>query len=377
MQKIIYASESTIPSAQANSVQVMQMCNAFAQAGHEVTLFAGRSENKASSIDLIKHYGVTERFAIKTLALHFSLLGRIRYALQVAVHAKHAQVDLLYARCAYSALASCSLKIPTMLELHSLPAAGSRPAKSILPRIFKNRSLLRVICITQSLKNDLISQYQLTKSRVAVFPDGANPVSQTALQSSVLSLAEKIGTNQPLIGYLGSLYPGKGMEVIVPLAAKLPRQQFVVIGGDQEGLEYWRRQAVGLANIHFIGRVSPAEAAAYSNQFAIALVPNQRKVAGVNGTGIGEWTSPLKLFEYMALGKPILASRIPVLEEVLVDGKNCLLCDPTDINDWVAKTNRLLTDAVYSNQLGSRARRDFEKNYSWHQRAINILQILC
>ena len=362
-----------IPSAQANSVQVMQMCNAFAQAGHEVTLFA-RAAPQPEPLAVVKsHYGVTEQFAIRTLPFRTGLIGRFRYGIQAARFAKRQRADLLYARCAYSALISCLLRIPTILELHSLPGKGTRLSQSILPRLFRSKSLKRVVCITGALKSDLLAAFKLAEDLVVVYPDGANPVNQKALERPVGSLAERIGSSAPLIGYLGSLYPGKGMEVILPLAKRLPQQQFVVIGGDSAGLAYWRQQAEGQNNIHFIGRVSPADTAAYCNQFSIALAPNQRQVSGVNGANIGEWTSPLKVFEYMSLGKPILASRLAVLEEVLTDEQNCLLCDPTDIDDWAAKTTRLLSDQALAASLGKQAQIDLEDKYSWYQRAVKIL----
>ncbi|XZE55484.1 glycosyltransferase family 4 protein [Planctomycetaceae bacterium SH139] len=373
VQKIIYASESTIPSAQANSVQVMQMCNAFAQAGHEVTLFARASQQPEPLAIIQSHYGVNDQFAIQTLPFRTGLIGRFRYGWQVARYAKRQRADLLYARCAYSALLGCLLRIPTILELHSLPAQSARVSKTILPRLFQSSSLNRVVCITKSLKTDLLLRFKLNEEQVIVCPDGANRMNPQALERPVASLTERIGSSAPCIGYLGSLYPGKGMEVIVPLAKKLPQQQFVVIGGDREGLAHWRQQAEGQGNIHFIGRVAPADTAAYCNQFSIALVPNQRQVSGVNGADIGEWTSPLKVFEYMSLGKPILASRLAVLEEVLADEQNCLLCDPADIDDWAAKTTRLLNDQALAARLGKQAQIDLEEKYSWYQRAVRTL----
>lgn len=351
----------------------MQMCNAFAQAGHEVTLFARVAKHPKELEDIQSHYGVREPFAIRTLPFRTGLLGRFRYGWQVARFAKRQRADLLYARCAYSALISCLLRIPTVLELYSLPAQSARVSKTILPRLFQSSSLNRVVCITESLKTDLLLKFKLNEAQVIVCPDGANPIDPQALARPVASLAERIGSSAPLIGYLGSLYPGKGMEVIVPLAKKLPEQQFVVIGGDREGLTHWRQQAEGQDNIHFIGRVAPADTAAYCNQFSIALVPNQRQVSGVNGANIGEWTSPLKVFEYMSLGKPILASRLAVLEEVLTDEQNCLLCNPTDIDDWAAKTTRLLNNQAFAARLGKQAQIDLEEKYSWYQRGNKIL----
>ncbi len=84
--------------------------------------------------------------------------------------------------------------------------------------------------------------------------------------------------------------------------------------------------------------------------------------------------SPLKMFEYMAAGKPILASDLPILREVLRHEHNCLLCDPSNIDTWVASLKRLLAEQALARTLAETARRDFLKNYTWSARAQTVLQ---
>ena len=83
--------------------------------------------------------------------------------------------------------------------------------------------------------------------------------------------------------------------------------------------------------------------------------------------------SPLKLFEYMAHGLPIVSSDLPVLKEVLEDGRNALLCDPDDIESWISAITQLQHDKLLRRQLSLQARDDFEQNYTWEIRAAKAL----
>jgi glycosyltransferase involved in cell wall biosynthesis len=75
----------------------------------------------------------------------------------------------------------------------------------------------------------------------------------------------------------------------------------------------------------------------------------------------------------MARGRPIVASRLPVLEEVLVDGSNALLVEPDHVDAWAHAIRRLLADGQLRDSLGGRARADLEERYSWDVRARTIL----
>jgi glycosyltransferase involved in cell wall biosynthesis len=112
----------------------------------------------------------------------------------------------------------------------------------------------------------------------------------------------------------------------------------------------------------------------YLAAFDVVLLPNQRKVTTSGGKGdIGRWTSPLKAFEYMAAGKAILASDIPVLREVLEDGVNALLCEPDDIGSWLNALQKIGSQPEYRKALGLNARDIFERQYTWQARAENIV----
>ena len=99
----------------------------------------------------------------------------------------------------------------------------------------------------------------------------------------------------------------------------------------------------------------------------------QQSVIVADGTDIARWTSPMKLFEYMAAGLPIVASDFPVIREVLCDGENALLVDPADINAWCSRLNLLVENTEHAAKLGLQAKLDLEEKYTWAARAEQVL----
>ena len=106
------------------------------------------------------------------------------------------------------------------------------------------------------------------------------------------------------------------------------------------------------------------------NEIDIALLPNSRNVyVGKKGnTDIGCYTSPMKLFEYMAYKKAIVASNISVLKEIIRDNDNALLASPEVLEEWVSAITRLQNDRMLYSSISCKAYDDFIRNYTWHSR---------
>ncbi|MHB0684509.1 glycosyltransferase, partial [Roseomonas mucosa] len=171
----------------------------------------------------------------------------------------------------------------------------------------------------------------------------------------------------------GHLYPGKGMEMVAALAEALPGCDLHVVGGTERDLAIWRQRCAGQANLHLHGHVPHARVPACLARFDLLLAPPSPSVASAAGREIGRWMSPLKLFEYMAAGKPILASDIPALREILADGGTALLLPPGDVAAWAAAARALLADPARAAALGARARAVLLETYTWDARAARIL----
>lgn len=366
--RIAYLSESTIPSRMANSVQVMKMCAAFTAAGAEVTLYA-RPGRWSTDADLGIYYGVASTFGVVISFFAEGWRGRTWiYGALTAWRAWRSRPSAAYCRCLSSARGALTLGLPVFLELHAVPLEGST-AHRRLTAVLRHKRFAGVVAITHALAHDLRVAYGLAESQLLVAADGADEVLG-------LSILPKRSGKRLSVGYMGHLYPGKGMEIVVPLARLCAWADFHVVGGTPEWIEHWRHEAAGCPNLFFHGFVPPSETGRYIAEFDIVLLPNQTRVASSGGGDIGAWTSPLKLFEYMAYGRAILASDLTVLREVLIHEGNCLLCPADDPAGWEQALRRLDSDPALCTELGQRAQTDFLAKYTWRQRARNIMNFM-
>ncbi|MBD3896214.1 glycosyltransferase family 4 protein [Halomonas sp. ML-15] len=368
--KILYASSSTIPSRTANSVHVMKMSQAFANNGHDVTLIASEiyATPQLEVGDVFSHYGVEKNFSLVNLAVP-KLPGQgYLFGLLSAWHAWRGGYDLVFCRnfpaCFFSALLGKQVVFETHMPIGERKLLG----RIFFKRLLKSSRLKKVVVITHALKQRMEQDYPQIEGRVVVAPDGADPVGE-----DVTAMPLNTDPARMQVGYVGHLYKGKGMEVVSQLATRCPWADFHVVGGMDEDLEYWKRECAGIDNIVFHGYVSHHQAKAYIKAFDVVLLPNQRKVAAYDVGEISQWTSPLKAFEYMAAGKPIIASDLPVLREVLMHEENAMLCDCEKIEEWAVTLERLQGDDELKARLSRQAKAIFLEQYTWQARAASLL----
>ena len=224
--------------------------------------------------------------------------------------------------------------------------------------------------ITQSLKYHLQNKFPGLKGLIEVSPDGADvfPANITPIEYRFLDHTFNVG-------YCGNLYPGKGIELILSLAPRCPWARFHIVGGSERDIDQWKSISASMLNVVWHGLVPHAEVAKYLKSFDVALLPLQKKVSTSSSkhVDIAPWTSPLKLFEYMAASLPIISSDLPVLREILRHDVNCLFCAPSDVDSWKTQLIRLRDDKHLRDRIGNRANNDFLSYYSWSARAKNLL----
>jgi glycosyltransferase involved in cell wall biosynthesis len=358
---------TALPSRVASAVNVLKMCRSFAAAGHEVTLYArGRQEDAAAVFDA---YGLERDFELVLRAPPgLRLTKNLLYPAQVAREvARRPPPDLLYGRHAYALACAAGRNAARFAyEAHALPKR--RPRLLAEAWLFRRPRFSLLVAISRALADDYGARFPSLKGReVLVAHDGADPVAAEADGP----LPGRPGA--PRIGYVGHLYPGKGMEMVAAVAALLPECDVHAIGGTERDLASWRGLCAGLANLHFHGFVPHGQVPARLARFDLLLAPPAARVSSAAGREIGRWMSPLKVFEYMAAGKPILASDIPALREILRDGETALLLPPGEPEAWAAAARALLRDPGRAAALGARARAALLAEYTWDARAARIL----
>ena len=160
---------------------------------------------------------------------------------------------------------------------------------------------------------------------------------------------------------------------MIELAARLPDITFLLTGGEPSDVARLQSQADArqLDNVILTGFIPNADLPLYQAACDVLLMPYQRHVAASSGGDIAPYLSPMKLFEYLACGRSILSSDLPVLREVL-NPANAVLLNPEDIGDWAAALRTLQNDPQRRENLGEQARRDASL-YTWEARATTIL----
>lgn len=357
--KIAYCSASVIPSRSANSIHVMNMCYSLSSS-HQVTLYHRKGTEIRKNI--YKYYDVDENFKMKSSHWPNIPFGGLFYGILNSFDSrKH---DIIYCRDFYSALISSILfRKSVVYESHQIPKSNVK--KNIEIMMIKKSSLIMLVVISNALKNDYEKLLKSSK-KIIVSHDGA-PV----LIKDKPQIKDKKVDH---IGYIGHLYEGRGIELIIELSKRFKNLTFHVIGGTDNDLERYKRQ-FEKENLIFHGFIEQEKIKKLVLSFDVLLAPYQYKVSVHGGKGdTSRWMSPLKIFEYMSSCKPIICSDLPVLREILEDNKNAILCKPDNIEEWESALNTLIHDVNLRKRLSVNAYDDFIKNYTWKIRSRKIIE---
>lgn len=269
-------------------------------------------------------------------------------------------------------------KVPSVLEWNATELWVREHWQATLPveRVFDpllaavERRVVRrasLIVAVSSEAAEMAYEVGAQREAVAIVPNGVDVERTRAAR-------ENAGTARSgLIGWVGSFGPWHGAEVLVRALGSLPPHARVVMIGDGPELASCQSLAMGLGvsdRIEWTGSLSNDDALRRLAGCEILASPHvplrDRPFFG----------SPTKIFEYMGLGRPIVASRLGQIEEVLEDGRTARLVAPGDVTDLASAINILLRDRVHAAALGDAAQLEAEARHSWDERARAILDRL-
>jgi glycosyltransferase involved in cell wall biosynthesis len=373
MMKVVYISSSIFPSTQANNVHVTSMCNAIYDEGNEVILIAYcLKKNDIDSIirSIYSDYNLNRDIVVKLVVRKNNYGSSYFSAFEISKLISTIGPNLIISRNFLASYCSRKYCKKLFLELHQPIKFGLGLQFYLLKRLSKRNNFKGLIVISNPLKEIFIN-YGLSKNIVFVLPDGAS------LPEEECSIDSIITSDRLKVGYFGSLYSGRGVELILDLARLLPEMDFYIYGASIVQLEVLNSKNYNLNNLVFVGHIPFAKVSIEMQRMHVLLAPYQRKVGLVSGNLTTEsWMSPLKIFEYMSVERAIVCSNIPVLQEVLVDGVNCILCFPEDINDWYLALKKLDSNRGELVKIAKRGRFDLIQYYSWKVRWQNIKNLI-
>ncbi|MEO1517133.1 MAG: glycosyltransferase family 4 protein [Bacteroidota bacterium] len=367
---VFYTAGSRIPSETANSVHVMKMSEAFAANGVSTTLLVPNYPNvfqiPESPLDF---YGIEHPFELQkiTRIKSTSHIFNWLFAYFCTLKIRKSNKNVLMTRHPMSAGICILLGIPTILELHNrLMGMDNRFFRTL--GLFRKRSLLRVVVISQKLKSIIQEEYGLDEHQLLVLPDG---VTMAPFEKAVKKpLFDK---DRLQVTYIGSLYKGRGIELIIEMAKQDRDNDYHIYGGREREIEDWRKYVLenNLDNVVFHGFIPNKDVPQILCQADVLLMPYQKKVTIANAGDSSTWMSPMKMFEYMASGRLVMSSDMPVLREVLTDDNSILL--PSDQPEqWVKAIRRISQEKEHHRAMAQRAYDDVQQ-YTWKKRAEKLL----
>ena len=372
--KIACISTSRVPSDTANSIQAMKACHALAQLGHETALWLPETGVPSNWEGLAAHYGLETPFTIRRLA-SLAALKRYDFARSAVRQARAWGAELVYTWLLPAAVLAQWRRLPVVFELHDRPTGKAGPA--LFRRLAGGPGKKRILAITEALRSRVERELgvPLPPSIAQIAPNGADLVRYRDLPEPAQARRELGLPERVTGGYTGHFYAGRGIEILVGLARRYPLAQFLWVGGRAEDVEHWRAalKDIGVENVTLTGFVENRRLPLYQAAADILLMPYERAIAGSSGGDSAEICSPMKMFDYLAAGRAIITSDLPVLREVLNEG-NAVFCSPEDLPAWERAFGKLLDDADWREEsVGPGAKPDAQQ-YAWQERARKALE---
>jgi glycosyltransferase involved in cell wall biosynthesis len=349
----------------------MKVCQALQEVDGPVCLWTPGNETADWDI-LAENYGLRTPFETQWLRCN-PRLKRYDFSWKAFRAALDWGADVIYTWTLQVAVLSVRKGVPVVLELHD------RPMGKIGPRMF--RTFLRkpspkqLLTTTHYLRDKLVEEYHLPipDSMWKPGPNGTDSERYAHLPTAEDARAQ-LGLAEGLtVVYSGHFYPGRGMEMLFALARAYPQANFVWIGGREKDIQPWREQlkSENMTNVVMTGFIQNAKLPLYQAAADILLMPYGKSISASGGGDIAEVINPMKMFDYLATGKAILASDLPILHEVLND-QNTVFCAAGDSADWAAALGRLIDNPELRMALGQQAKAD-SYQYDWKLRAQRAL----
>jgi len=372
--KIACITTSVIPSKTANSIQAMKVCHTLTKLVQDIHLWIPRYK-RSDWQTLADVYGLRTPFPISWLPF-LPCLKHYDFSWQAVSRACRWNADVIYTWSLQAALFALLRHKPVVMEFHDFPMGKFGP--KLFQEFMNLPGKKLVLCTTQALAHGLEERYGIafSENNLQIAPNGVE-LERYANLPDPAAARQELGMKSGLtIGYSGHFYNGRGVDLLLELAKALPKENFIWMGGRASDIAPWqqRLKQAAVRNVTITGFIPNSRLPLYQAACDILLMPYSRAIAGSSGGNIARVINPMKMFDYLACGRAIIASDLPVFHEVL-SGKNALFCQPEDPQDWIKQTQILLKDEALRTRLGSQAKQDAVR-YTWDRRAQITLEKL-
>jgi len=370
--KITYIANVRMPTEKAHGIQITKMCETFALNGSKVELilpwrFNGIKENTFDFYDIKKNFNIIKIFSLDLIPLSIPKIcfwiQSLTFSISVFLCLLFKKTDIIYSRDSFPLYLLSFFKKNFVCELHAFPNNFF-----LHKRVFKKSKA--IIVITKNLKELLIKK-GINKNKILVAPDGVdlekfdiNISKEESRKKMNLSLDKKI------VLYTGHLYEWKGAQILADAAKFLDKNILVIfVGGTKKDEEKFREKNKDLDNILILGHKPYSKIPYYLKSADVLVLPNSGK------SNISKnWTSPMKMFEYMTSQRPIIASNLPSLREIL-NRDNAILVKSDSPKDLSQGIKQIFEDTNFFVKTSTQAYQDVQF-YGWINRAKKIINFI-
>lgn len=357
----------------AEGIHIQAMADAFRSLGHDVEvrgLAASPDDSRpASTVRAVRALLPNAAFELASASLnvpeYVALRRRLRAARPGLLYKRHARYDV-------AALAAARREgVPSILEVNSLFTAGAYagfepPALRGLSRRFEARAL-ELATVVVAVSTPLAEQARLLGARrVLTLPNGVDVRRFDPDRADRIGIRRRLNLGKRLtIGWSGILREWHGLHLLLEALPALPDACLLVVGDGPARDDFERRAAaLGVSGrVIVTGRVPHASMPDYVAAMDVAVVPDER-------TGVA---SPMKLIEYMAMARAVVAPRMPNIEDVVRDGRDAMLFTPGSADELGGCLRSVAVDAELRGRLGREARVAVEERRTWQRNAEAVL----
>ena len=365
--RIAYLFNSSTPSSNASSIQVVNTCGAIAELSHSIKLIV---PNTGLKVSLSKFYGIKKSpqlvkikyFTKFPLGINYYLFSI--YSVFWAIFNK---TDLYITRNFFTLFVLNLLKRKVIIEVHHDLKSEGRIVNILYKHlnILNKKNIVKIIAITKSVKRYLINNFDLDLNKLEIIP------SASSLKFKFSKIKKKKKYN---IGYFGSLDSSKGSNLIIKMAKKDKQNNYFIYGGSEDEVLKLKKNFIS-KNLQINHSVQYGRLKKIISKMDVLLMPsNLKRLRSLGGIGnIAKYTSPLKLFDYLASGKLIISSNLKVFHEILENKKNCIMVNDLNTKNWIKVINNFKINLSQANYLKINAY-NLSKNYTYSKRARKILK---
>lgn len=370
--RIVYPVTWARPNRDASHAQSVATVAALARRGHELTLLLpqGRADPDLTAADLRNWFGVEGDFRVLQRPSRWAgdtVHRTFQWLWQVFRDPALRGADLLYSRIPAVAAIGPQAPIPFAADHY-------RPWPDVYPvvRPWLRHNVRRRDCLGLILHShyaaDAYRRAGIPDDKLLVAHNGYDPPRERPDKAAARAQLE-LPADRPIALYAGRINSAKGLDTLLALADRRPEVLFVLVGSEGEG--EIEQAAARRANVRIAPWAEPAALPAWLAAADVLLIPPSRAPLERFGTCV----LPLKLYAYLAAGRPILAPTAPDTAELLEHGTNAWLVPPDNSDAAAEGLDRLLGDPALADRLAANALR-LSEGLTWDARGQKIERFL-